>query len=94
MQRRYVSRRPIVYILPLLPLFHLCACIMIRFASLESGVHYLILVDFPFSLVLVVLGWPRDNFLLWFSTLGTLWWYFLSHMTQQIFEVYASGRRR
>jgi hypothetical protein len=91
MQWRYVSRRPVVYILPLL---HLCACIMIRVADLESGLHYLILVDFPFSFVLVALGWPRDNFLVWFSTLGTLWWYFWSHMTQQIFEVYASSRTR
>jgi hypothetical protein len=23
----------------------------------------------------VMLGWRNDNFLFWFATLGTLWWY-------------------
>jgi hypothetical protein len=86
---RYVSRRPLVY---LLPLVHCFACITIKVADLTSGVHYLILVDFPFSLLLVMLGWPRDNFLFWFTTLGTLWWYFLSFVAQQMFSVYAGNR--
>ncbi|HXM21905.1 MAG TPA: hypothetical protein VN948_11650 [Terriglobales bacterium] len=88
---KYVSRKPLVYLLPLL---HFCACITIKVADLESGVHYLILVDFPFSFLLVMLGWRRDNFLLWFSTLGTLWWYFLSYLAQQTFDVFAASRRR
>jgi hypothetical protein len=66
-----------VYLLPL-PLLHLGACAIIALANIESGVHCLIYVDFPFSFVLVVLGWRNDNFLLWFTTLGTLWWYLLS----------------
>jgi len=41
-----------------------------------------------------MLGWRRDNFLLWFSTLGTLWWYFLSYLAQQTFDVFAASRRR
>lgn len=86
----YISRRPLVY---LLPLAHLCACIAIKVADLESGVHYLIYVDFPLSLLLVVLGWRRDNFLLWFSTLGTLWWYFLSYVAQLKVDAYAADRR-
>jgi hypothetical protein len=62
----------------LLPLLHFSACIMIALAHLESGVHYLIYVDFPFSLLLVILGWRNDNFLIWFATFGTLWWFLLS----------------
>src|SRR5580700_382368 len=41
-----------------------------------------------------MLGWPRDNFLLWFSTLGTLRWYFLSYVVQQMFDAFAASRRR
>jgi uncharacterized membrane protein YwaF len=62
----------------LLPLLHLAACAIIAARHLVSGVHYLIYVDFPFSLLLVILGWRNDNFLLWFASLGTLWWFFLS----------------
>ena len=62
----------------LLPLLHLLACVVIALGHLVSGVHYLIYVDFPFSLLLVILGWRNDNFLLWFASLGTLWWFFLS----------------
>jgi hypothetical protein len=64
----------LVYLL-LLPMLHLGACAIIALAKLESGVHYMIYVDFPFSLLLVMLGWRNDNFLFWFATLGTLWWY-------------------
>jgi hypothetical protein len=85
----YISRRPLVY---LLPLVHLCACIAIKVADFKSGVHYLIYVDFPLSPLLVMLGWPRDNFLLWFSTLGTLWWYLLSFAAQRMLGAYAAGR--
>jgi hypothetical protein len=67
----------LVYLLPL-PVLHLGACVIISLAKLESGVHYMIYLDFPFSLILVMLGWRNDNFLFWFATLGTLWWYLLS----------------
>jgi hypothetical protein len=66
-----------VFLLPL-PLLHFGACATIALANLESGVQYIIYVDFPFSLILVMLGWRNDNFLFWFATLGTLWWYLLS----------------
>jgi hypothetical protein len=78
----------------LLPLLHFCACIIIKVADVESGVHYLIMIDFPFSLLLVMLGWPRDNFLLWFSTLGTLWWFWLSYLAQLAFGAYVARRKR
>jgi hypothetical protein len=65
------------YVLPL-PLLHLTACATIALANINSGVHYLIYVDFPLSLLVVMLGWRNDIFLLWFAVLGTLWWYLLS----------------
>jgi hypothetical protein len=72
-----MARRKTVWIY-LLPLLHLSACITIALAKLDSGVHYLIYVDFPFSLLLVILGWRSDDFLIWFATFGTLWWFLLS----------------
>jgi hypothetical protein len=75
----------------LLPLFHLVACAVIALAKIESGVHYMIYVDFPFSILLVALGWRNDNFLFWFATLGTLWWYLLSRVVYSLLR--KSGSR-
>jgi hypothetical protein len=70
----------------LLPLLHLGACAVIALGKIEWGVHYMIYVDFPFSLLLVALGWRDDNFLLWFATLGTLWWYLLSWVVYSLLK--------
>ena len=78
---RMVKRVPVwIYVLPVL---HLFACITIALANLESGVHYLIYIylDFPFSLVLVMLGWRNDSFLILFAILGTCWWWLLSWLS-------------
>jgi hypothetical protein len=66
-----------IYFLPL-PILHLCACIAIWSGNLVSGVHDLIMVDFPLSMVVVILGWRHDSFLFLFGILGTIWWYLLS----------------
>ncbi len=68
----------------LMPLIHLFACLTIWIARIESGVHYLIYFDFPFSFILVILGWRSDDFLVWFATLGTVWWYVLSFVTLRV----------
>ena len=91
MHMSYISRKSLVYLLPLL---HFFTCIIIKIADVESGVHYLIMVDFPLSLLAVILGWRNDNFLLWFTTLGTLWWYFLSYVAQQMFDPASARPRR
>ena len=78
-----ITRHPSWILLPL-PLVHLAACVIIGLAKIESGVHYMIYVDFPFSILLVALGWRNDNFLLWFTTLGTLWWFLLSQAAYSI----------
>jgi hypothetical protein len=86
----YISRKHLVYLLPTL---HFFACLIIKVANVGSGVHYLIMIDFPFSLLAVILGWRNDNFLLWFTTLGTLWWYFLSYVAQRMFDPSTADRR-
>jgi len=80
-----MGRRAVIWIC-LLPLLHLAACAFIAAGRLVSGVHYLIYVDFPFSLLLVILGWRNDNFLLWFASLGTLWWFVLSWAAYSMFQ--------
>jgi hypothetical protein len=74
----------------LLPALHLAACAIIALGHLVSGVHYLIYVDFPFSLLLVILGWRNDSFLFLFASLGTLWWFFLSWAAYRTF--YTGGK--
>jgi hypothetical protein len=61
----------------LLPLLHFCACIIIALARIESGIEYMIYVDFPVSVLWLGLGWSHDV-LLWCTILGTLWWYLIS----------------
>lgn len=80
----------LVYLLSL-PLLHLGACATIALANLQSGVHYMIYVDFPFSLILVMLGWRNDNFLSWFATLGTMWWYLLSWVAYSMLSKWKSS---
>ena len=83
------TRFVLVYLLPFL---HLCACLAITLENIESGWQYLILIDFPVSLVGVVMMFLYDNNqilyhpLLWFGTLGTLWWYFLSRTAEYVFN--------
>ena len=78
----------------LLPLLHLGACVTIALANLESGLEYMIYVDFPCSVLLVVLGWRHGNFLLWFATLGTLWWYLLSYSARLACNRFMAGTQR
>jgi hypothetical protein len=66
-----------VYVIPGI---HLGVCLTIWAKELASGVHYLIYVDFPVSLIVVILGWRNDDFLVWFATLGTMWWFGLSYI--------------
>lgn len=64
---------------------HLAGCMAIWLARVESGVHYLIYADFPMSLLIVMLGWRNDSFLLLFATIGTAWWYGLSYFARRLF---------
>ena len=43
------------------PFLHLCACLAITLAGIESGWRFLILIDFPISIVPVVFMFRSDN---------------------------------
>jgi hypothetical protein len=67
------------------PILHLCACAAFVVTGFESAVQYLIVADFPLSMFVVALGWPRGTFMFWFATLGTLWWLAISYGAYRIF---------
>ena len=59
-------------------LLHVCLWIAVAFSFPRmENVEPLLLVDLPFSIILVVIGWNSPNLLIWFGLLGTLWWYLL-----------------
>jgi len=64
----------------ILPAVHLSACVAISLGNLTTGWEQMIKVDFPISLLLVGLTWRLDHPLLWFGTLGTLWWWLLGFL--------------
>jgi hypothetical protein len=55
---------------------------IIRFADIESGWEVMSYVDLPFSFLLAPLMWGTLDPLLYFGTLGTLWWYLLSRAAE------------
>ena len=77
-----------------LPVVHLTACITIWIGEVGSGVHYLIYFDFPISLIAVMLGWRNDDFLVWFSTLGTIWWFGLSYVGLRALNRFLESREK
>jgi hypothetical protein len=80
------SNRRIHFILVhLLPFLHLCACLTIALAHLESAWQYMILIDFPMSVIMIAISYNFDHPLLIFGTLGTLWWYLLSRGAEIVF---------
>lgn len=78
----------------LLPALHLCACLVIAIAKIESGWEQMIKIDFPFSLLLVALMYAKDHPLLWFGVLGTLWWFFLPWFFWYVLTNYPSRTPR
>jgi hypothetical protein len=61
----------------LLPLLHLCACVVVAFAHVGRGWEYLGLVDIPASVLIVAISYNFDHPLILFGVFGTLWWYLL-----------------
>ena len=75
-----------------MPFLHLCACLVITLANMETGWEYLIVIDFPFSVVLVGLSYRKDWPLLWFGGLGSLWWFFVPWFFWYILTNYPKTR--
>ena len=71
------TRRSFV-VVRLLPLFHLCASLIMLGLWPDLGVLFTV-IDFPISIAILTLAWRFDiNLALGFGVLGTLWWYLLS----------------
>lgn len=75
------SKQPsaLVYLLPFL---HLCACLVITVARLESAWEYMMFVDAPASVLIISVSYNFDHPLILFGVIGTLWWYLLSRAAQ------------
>jgi hypothetical protein len=56
----------------LLPFLHLCACVTIALAGLQSAWQYLMIADIPVSVIIVAMSYNFDRPLLLFGILGTL----------------------
>ena len=61
----------------LLPVIHLCACIMIAGAGLNEW-GFMFVADLPFSILIAPLPWYSIPLPWAFGILGTLWWYAFS----------------
>lgn len=65
---------------------HLGAVLAIWFGHLNAGWQYLLIIDFPFSVVLAGLMFRDVNQLLNFGILGTFWWYVVSLVARRLFR--------
>ena len=66
------------FLIYLLPILHLCACLIIAVAGLESGWRYMMFADLPASVLIMAEAYNFDHPLILFGIFGTLWWYLLS----------------
>jgi hypothetical protein len=80
MRKRY-TRNVLVHMLPFL---HLCACLIIWAAQLQTGLDYLFFVDFPISAFLFGAAYNFNHPVLLYAVFGTLWWYLLSRAAEII----------
>jgi hypothetical protein len=87
--------RPTIPLL-ILPTLHLILCFAVAFSinTVEGGWKwfFVIVVDFPFSLLIGQLASPDP--LAAFAVFGTLWWYLISVFLRWIFGVGASIANR
>jgi hypothetical protein len=74
MERPRVSK--LVHILPLL---HLCTCVIIAATHLVAAWGYMFWVDAPASVFILALAYNHIPPLILFGTIGTLWWYLISY---------------
>jgi len=70
-----------ILLVHLMPIIHLCACAIIAIGRFQSGWERMFIADAPFSIVIGVFAWESKHPFVWFATLGTAWWYFVSWLT-------------
>jgi hypothetical protein len=77
----------------LLPSLHICACLTIALAHLETAWGYLLFIDAPMSVFIGAISYNFDHPLILFGTLGTLWWYMLSRLAAMIWRMFRGADR-
>ena len=80
------NRRLHFILVHVLPFSHLCACLTIALAHLESGWGHMFVIDIPMSVIILAVSYNFDHPLLLFGTLGTLWWYLVSRAAEMLFR--------
>ena len=76
------------YLVYLLPFVHLGGCLAIW---LTHNLEYMIVIDFPLSILLVGLTYMGVNPVISFGILGTLWWYLLSLAIRWLYGIIAGS---
>ncbi len=72
-----------LFALFILPFLHLCACLIIAFVDPNVGLEPIIVIDTPFSFLVMALGGlDSPHLLIWFGILGTLWWYLVARFVE------------
>jgi hypothetical protein len=82
-----------------LPILHLCACFTSLIGFVIPRLQYwgiawtfILILDFPISLVSYVLAWKNGALAaIWIFLAGTYWWYLLSRVAEVLID---SMRRR
>jgi len=78
------------YLVYLLPILHLGGCVAIW---LTHNLEYMIVIDFPISILFVGLTYAGINPLITFGIVGTLWWYLLSLVLRRVVAIIASPKQ-
>lgn len=86
-----------VYVLPILHL-GVCSLALVGFvvpALQPLGIAFesLWVADFPFSIVGFILAWQHPALaMIWMVVVGTLWWYALSRVAEELWNHFADRR--
>lgn len=78
----------------ILPLAHLCACVVIAVAHMEAAWGYMFWVDAPASVFILALAYNHIQPFVLFGIIGTLWWYLVSYVIQFVWIRISAVRSR
>lgn len=78
----------------IVPLLHVLVWIAAASSYPKMGnVEPLVLVDFPISFILVIVGWNSPHLMIWFGVVGTPWWFLLVRITEAILHNFSARSR-
>jgi len=85
------KQHTLVYVLPFL---HLCACAILIGTQVEEAGQYLLLIDFPASVLILLISSYTGHLFAVFVIFGTLWWYLVSRAAAIIFRAVGAIQSR